>query len=55
VKGFVLGGTSSGVRKTATALAARAGDRLRGHEFHDSTVDPATDARYAFDVLLDQL
>jgi cobyrinic acid a,c-diamide synthase len=31
-------------------LTASAGDRLHGHEFHYSSADPATDARYAFDV-----
>jgi cobyrinic acid a,c-diamide synthase len=31
-------------------LTASAGDSLRGHEFHYSSADPATDARYAFDV-----
>ncbi|MFB6157934.1 MAG: cobyrinic acid a,c-diamide synthase [Haloferacaceae archaeon] len=29
---------------------AAAGDRLRGHEFHYSALDPGPDARYAFEV-----
>ncbi|WP_276302325.1 cobyrinic acid a,c-diamide synthase [Halorussus lipolyticus] len=31
-------------------LTAGAGDSLRGHEFHYSSADPASDARFAFDV-----
>jgi cobyrinic acid a,c-diamide synthase len=31
-------------------LTADAGGTLRGHEFHYSSADPATDARFAFDV-----
>jgi cobyrinic acid a,c-diamide synthase len=31
-------------------LSARTGERLRGHEFHYSAADPATDACFAFDV-----
>ncbi|MFB6299392.1 MAG: cobyrinic acid a,c-diamide synthase [Halobacteriales archaeon] len=31
-------------------LTAGAGQTLRGHEFHYSSADPATDARFAFDV-----
>ncbi|MFC7154264.1 cobyrinic acid a,c-diamide synthase [Halomarina halobia] len=35
---------------TTDALTARRGDRLRGHEFHYSTADVGSDARFAFDV-----
>jgi cobyrinic acid a,c-diamide synthase len=33
------------------APTASAGETLRGHEFHYSSADPATDARFAFDVV----
>jgi cobyrinic acid a,c-diamide synthase len=33
------------------ALTAKAGERLRGHEFHYSSADVAADARFAFDVV----
>jgi len=38
------------LRATADTLTADAGDSLRGHEFHYSSADPATDARFAFEV-----
>ncbi|WP_134672332.1 cobyrinic acid a,c-diamide synthase [Halorussus marinus] len=38
------------LRARERTLTASAGDRLRGHEFHYSAADPATDARFAFDV-----
>jgi cobyrinic acid a,c-diamide synthase len=39
------------LRARADTLTARAGDRLRGHEFHYSEADVARDARFAFDVV----
>jgi len=38
------------LRADGDTLTADAGGRLRGHEFHYSSADPATDARFAFDV-----
>ena len=38
------------LRPDGDTLTADAGGRLRGHEFHYSSADPATDARFAFDV-----
>jgi cobyrinic acid a,c-diamide synthase len=38
------------LRARRDAPTATAGETLRGHEFHYSTADPATDARFAFDV-----
>jgi cobyrinic acid a,c-diamide synthase len=38
------------LRAREGTLTAGAGERLRGHEFHYSTADAATDARLAFDV-----
>ena len=38
------------LRAKSNALTASAGARLRGHEFHYSSADPASDARFAFDV-----
>ncbi|CQR52868.1 MULTISPECIES: cobyrinic acid a,c-diamide synthase [Haloferax] len=38
------------LRATDGTLTADAGETLRGHEFHYSSADPATDARFAFDV-----
>ncbi|MFB6078010.1 MAG: cobyrinic acid a,c-diamide synthase [Halarchaeum sp.] len=38
------------LRARRDALTASAGERVRGHEFHYSTLDPASDARFAFDV-----
>ncbi|WP_312909453.1 cobyrinic acid a,c-diamide synthase [Natronosalvus caseinilyticus] len=35
---------------TRDGLTARAGETLRGHEFHYSRADAATDARFAFEV-----
>ncbi|WP_224270069.1 cobyrinic acid a,c-diamide synthase [Haloprofundus salinisoli] len=39
------------LRGRETALTCPEGRTLRGHEFHYSEADPATDARYAFDVI----
>ena len=36
--------------RESTLTAASEGDSLRGHEFHYSSADPGTDARFAFDV-----
>jgi len=38
------------LRAREGTLTAGAGERLRGHEFHYSEAEPATDARFAFDV-----
>jgi len=38
------------LRARRGALTADAGARLRGHEFHYSAADVASDARFAFDV-----
>ncbi|WP_096393974.1 cobyrinic acid a,c-diamide synthase [Halorubrum trapanicum] len=38
------------LRARRNALTASAGERLRGHEFHYSAADAASDARFAFDV-----
>jgi len=38
------------LRARTDALTATAGDSLRGHEFHYSTADVGSDARFAFDV-----
>ena len=38
------------LRARRGALTAGAGDRLRGHEFHYSAAEAASDARFAFDV-----
>jgi len=38
------------LRATRDAPTAASGGSLRGHEFHYSTADAATDARFAFDV-----
>ncbi|ELZ27718.1 cobyrinic acid a,c-diamide synthase [Halosimplex carlsbadense 2-9-1] len=38
------------VRARGDTLTASAGGTLRGHEFHYSTADTASDARFAFDV-----
>ncbi|MFC4550404.1 MULTISPECIES: cobyrinic acid a,c-diamide synthase [Halorussus] len=38
------------LRARSGTLTAGAGGTLRGHEFHYSSADPATDARFAFDV-----
>ena len=38
------------LRARAETLTAGAGDRLRGHEFHYSTAEAGSDARFAFDV-----
>ncbi|MFB6281563.1 MAG: cobyrinic acid a,c-diamide synthase [Haloferacaceae archaeon] len=38
------------LRARRDALTAGAGERLRGHEFHYSSLDPGPDARFAFDV-----
>jgi len=38
------------LRARRDALIANAGERVRGHEFHYSTLDVAGDARFAFDV-----
>ena len=38
------------LRARRDALTAGTGDRLRGHEFHYSAADVASDARFAFDV-----
>jgi len=38
------------LRATRDAPTASAGATLRGHEFHYSDADAATDARFAFDV-----
>jgi cobyrinic acid a,c-diamide synthase len=39
------------LRATEATLTADAGDSIHGHEFHYSTVDVASDARFAFDVV----
>ncbi|WP_290813870.1 cobyrinic acid a,c-diamide synthase [Halovivax sp.] len=36
---------------TDGTLTARAGERIRGHEFHYSSADVGSDARFAFDVV----
>jgi len=38
------------LRAKDDTVTAAAGSRLRGHEFHYSSADPASDARFAFDV-----
>ena len=38
------------LRARTDTLTARNGTRLRGHEFHYSRLDPASDARFAFDI-----
>ncbi|MFB6118784.1 cobyrinic acid a,c-diamide synthase [Halosegnis sp.] len=39
------------LRADAQTLTAAAGDRLRGHEFHYSSPEVASDARFAFEVV----
>jgi cobyrinic acid a,c-diamide synthase len=39
------------LRATRDGPTAAAGDRLRGHEFHYSSADVASDARFAFEVV----
>jgi cobyrinic acid a,c-diamide synthase len=39
------------LRAREATLTAGAGDRLRGHEFHYSSAEVASDARFAFDVV----
>ncbi|ADQ65941.1 cobyrinic acid a,c-diamide synthase [Halogeometricum borinquense DSM 11551] len=39
------------LRAKTDTLTASQGDRLRGHEFHYSSADVASDARFAFDVV----
>ncbi|WP_318567105.1 cobyrinic acid a,c-diamide synthase [Salinigranum marinum] len=42
------------LRAERGTLTARAGETRRGHEFHYSTADAASDARFAFDVVRGQ-